>query len=75
MENNGGVTTGCGVEEELGQLCADLLDAEDKRPEPWVCLSLYHLARDDHEKAIGEHFIVFLSCIVFCCRGFRVNGC
>ncbi len=46
--------TGCGVEEDLGQLCADLLDTEDKRPEPWICLSLYHLARDDHEKAIGE---------------------
>ena len=39
----------CDVELELGQLCADLLDAEDKRPEPWVCLSLYHLAREDHE--------------------------
>jgi len=43
----------CGVELELGQLCADLLDAEDKRPEPWVCLSLYHLAREDHEKSIA----------------------
>ena len=43
----------CSVELELGQLCADLLDAEDKRPEPWVCLSLYHLAREDHEKSIA----------------------
>jgi tetratricopeptide (TPR) repeat protein len=43
----------CDVELELGQLCADLLDAEDKRPEPWVCLSLYHLAREDHEKSIA----------------------
>jgi len=45
--------TECGVEEDLGQLCADLLDSEDKRPEPWICLSLYHLARDDHEKAMA----------------------
>ena len=53
-KDNGGNGGGsCGVEEELGQLCADLLDSEDKRPEPWVCLSLYHLARDDHEKAMG----------------------
>lgn len=43
----------CGVEEELGQLCADLLDAEDKQPEPWVCLSMYHLAREDHDKALA----------------------
>ena len=43
----------CDVELELGQLCADMLDAEDKRPEPWVCLSLYHLAREDHEKSIA----------------------
>eukprot|EP00573_Skeletonema_grethae_P003148 CAMPEP_0201686162 /NCGR_PEP_ID=MMETSP0578-20130828/709_1 /ASSEMBLY_ACC=CAM_ASM_000663 /TAXON_ID=267565 /ORGANISM="Skeletonema grethea, Strain CCMP 1804" /LENGTH=724 /DNA_ID=CAMNT_0048170177 /DNA_START=97 /DNA_END=2271 /DNA_ORIENTATION=- len=43
----------CDVELELGQLCADLLDVEDKRPEPWVCLSLYHLAREDHEKSIA----------------------
>ena len=43
----------CGVEDELGQLCADLLDIDDKKPEPWVCLSLYHLARDDHDKSIA----------------------
>ena len=51
-KNNNNMGT-CGVELELGQLCADLLDAEDKRPEPWVCLSLYHLAREDHEKSIA----------------------
>jgi len=43
----------CGVEDELGQLAADLLDIDDKKPEPWVCLSLYHLARDDHDKSIA----------------------
>lgn len=39
--------------DNLGTLCADLLDVEDKRPEPWVCLGLYHMARDDCEKAIA----------------------
>ena len=43
----------CGVEDELGQLTADLLDIDDTKPEPWVCLSLYHLARDDHDKSIA----------------------
>ncbi|KAK1742442.1 anaphase-promoting complex subunit 7 [Skeletonema marinoi] len=40
----------CGVELELGNF----------RPEPWVCLSLYHLAREDHEKSIAfaDHAVV-----------------
>ncbi|KAL7548087.1 hypothetical protein ACHAWF_011375 [Thalassiosira exigua] len=50
MEND---SVTCGVEDELGQLAADLLDIDDKKPEPWVCLSLYYLARDDHEKSIA----------------------
>mmetsp|Transcript_39327 Transcript_39327/g.82222 ORF Transcript_39327/g.82222 Transcript_39327/m.82222 type:complete len:341 (-) Transcript_39327:170-1192(-) len=50
MEND---SVTCGVEDELGQLSADLLDIDDKKPEPWVCLSLYHLARDDHDKSIA----------------------
>ena len=50
MEND---SVTCGVEDTLGQLSADLLDIDDKKPEPWVCLSLYHLARDDHDKSIA----------------------
>ena len=45
--------TECGVEDALGQLSADLLDVDSNKPEPWVCLSLYHLARDKTEKAIA----------------------
>eukprot|EP00804_Cyclotella_cryptica_P028712 CCRYP_008218-RA/>CCRYP_008218-RA protein AED:0.30 eAED:0.30 QI:0/-1/0/1/-1/1/1/0/691 len=44
---------GCSIEVELGKLCTDLLQSNDRKPEPWTCLSLYHLARDDHEKAIA----------------------
>jgi anaphase-promoting complex subunit 7 len=43
----------CGIEDELGQLSADLLDIASNKPEPWVCLSLYHLARDENEKSIA----------------------
>lgn len=42
-----------GVEDELGQLTADMLDINANKPEPWVCLSLYHLARDDNEKSLA----------------------
>lgn len=38
---------------ELSQLSADLLDHDDKRPEAWVCLALYHQSRSDNEKAIA----------------------
>jgi len=50
MEND---SVTCGVEDELGQLSADLLDIDSNKPEPWVCLSMYHLARDDHDKSIA----------------------
>jgi len=50
MEND---SVTCGVLDELGQLSADLLDIDPNKPEPWVCLSLYHLARDDHDKSIA----------------------
>ncbi|KAL7502546.1 hypothetical protein ACHAXN_000486 [Cyclotella atomus] len=43
----------CDIESELGELCGDLLEGDDKRPEAWNCLSLYHLTRDDHEKALA----------------------
>mmetsp|Transcript_11628 Transcript_11628/g.16915 ORF Transcript_11628/g.16915 Transcript_11628/m.16915 type:complete len:335 (-) Transcript_11628:189-1193(-) len=38
---------------ELSLLSADLLDLDDKRPEAWVCLALFHQARNDNEKAIA----------------------
>lgn len=50
LEND---SVSCGVEDELGQLSADLLDIDSNKPEPWVCLSLYHLARDENEKSIA----------------------
>lgn len=40
---------------DLNRLAADLLDIDDKRPEAWVCLALYHEARNDHEKALGKY--------------------
>lgn len=46
---------------ELNQLAADLLEIDDKRPEAWVCLALYHEARNDHEKALGT-----LRCLCYC---------
>lgn len=50
--NENGSITG-GVEDELGQLSADMLDINANKPEPWVCLSLYHLSRDDNEKSLA----------------------
>ena len=39
--------------DELNQLASDLLDIDDKRPEAWSTLALYHEARNDHEKALA----------------------
>lgn len=49
---NGSSTTPGSIEETLGVLCTDML-REDQRPEPWNILSLYHLTREDHEKALA----------------------
>mmetsp|Transcript_32184 Transcript_32184/g.65361 ORF Transcript_32184/g.65361 Transcript_32184/m.65361 type:complete len:299 (-) Transcript_32184:101-997(-) len=38
---------------ELGQLSHDLLALDDKRPEPWAALSLYHMAHHDMDKALA----------------------
>ena len=43
----------CRIEEELGKLCSDMLESDDGKPEAWNCLSLYHWAREDHEKALA----------------------
>jgi anaphase-promoting complex subunit 7 len=42
-----------GAEDELNRLASSLLELDDKRPEPWVVLSLYHYARQDNEKAMA----------------------
>lgn len=37
----------------LQRLAMDMLQIDDKRPEAWVILALYHEARSDHEKSLG----------------------
>jgi anaphase-promoting complex subunit 7 len=39
--------------EELNHLASTLLEINDKRPEAWSTLALYHEARNDHEKALA----------------------
>lgn len=39
--------------DELNQLAASLLEIDDKRPEAWSTLALYHESRNDHEKALA----------------------
>jgi len=39
--------------EELNELAVCLLMINDKSPEAWTTLALYHEARDDHEKALA----------------------
>jgi anaphase-promoting complex subunit 7 len=39
--------------DELNQLASNLLEVDDKRPEAWSTLALYHEARQDHEKALA----------------------
>lgn len=38
---------------ELNRLSHELLEIDDTRPEPWICLSLYSFAQNNHEKAIA----------------------
>jgi tetratricopeptide (TPR) repeat protein len=39
--------------DSLNRLAVDMLDVDDKRPEAWTCLAIYHEARRDHEKALA----------------------
>jgi anaphase-promoting complex subunit 7 len=39
--------------DELNELASTLLEVDDKRPEAWSALALYHEARHDHDKAIA----------------------
>jgi anaphase-promoting complex subunit 7 len=41
------------AQDELNQLASNLLDVDDKRPEAWATLALYHESRNDHEKALA----------------------
>ena len=49
-----------GAIEELNRFAAEILDIDDKRPEAWVTLALYHETRNDNEKALGEFYNVVL---------------
>lgn len=40
---------------DLNRLASDLLEIDDKRPEAWVCLALYHEGKNDHEKSLGMY--------------------
>lgn len=42
-----------GATEDLNRLASQMLELDDKRPEAWVSLALYHQARNDNEKAVG----------------------
>ena len=47
-----------GAIEELNRLAIDMMEINDKRPESWVILALYHEARSDHDKALGTRICV-----------------
>jgi len=36
----------------LNKLAGELLELDDKLPEPWVCLDLYHQTKLDFEKVL-----------------------
>jgi anaphase-promoting complex subunit 7 len=42
-----------GAESALNSLASEMLELDDKRPEPWVILSLYQYTRHDNEKAVS----------------------
>ncbi|KAG7359749.1 tetratricopeptide repeat protein [Nitzschia inconspicua] len=39
--------------DQLNDLASSLLEVDDKRPEAWSTLALYHEARHDHDKALA----------------------
>jgi anaphase-promoting complex subunit 7 len=53
MDQYGQILARKNMQDELNQLASTLLDTDDKRPEAWVVLALYHEARNDHEKALA----------------------
>lgn len=53
MDQYGQILARKNMQAELNQLASNLLDADDKRPEAWATLALYHEARSDHEKAMA----------------------
>lgn len=57
-----------GAVEPLNRLATELLELDDKRPEAWVTLALYHKARNDNDKALGERAMThILQKISFAC--------
>jgi anaphase-promoting complex subunit 7 len=53
MDQYGQILASKNQQDDLNQLASNLLDADDKRPEAWATLALYHEARADHEKALA----------------------
>jgi len=53
MDQYGQILARKNRQDDLNTLASSLLDADDKRPEAWATLALYHEARSDHEKAIA----------------------
>jgi anaphase-promoting complex subunit 7 len=52
MDEYGHLLQKRGAEASLNRLASQLLELDDKRPEAWVALSLYHYARHDNQKAL-----------------------
>ena len=53
-----------GAVDELNRLAMEMLEINDKRPEAWVILALYHETRSDHEKALGTWYPCRQACSV-----------
>lgn len=53
MDQYGQILARQNLLDELNQLASSLLEIDDKRPEAWTTLALYHESRSDHEKAMA----------------------
>lgn len=53
MDQYGQILARKNMQDDLNQLASNLLDVDDKKPEAWSTLALYHEARNDHEKALA----------------------
>ncbi|KAL3944419.1 MAG: hypothetical protein SGBAC_001497 [Bacillariaceae sp.] len=53
MDQYGQILARQNMVDDLNQLASNLLEIDDKRPEAWTALALYHESRNDHEKALA----------------------
>lgn len=53
MDQYGQILARQNLVDDLNQLASNLLEIDDKRPEAWTALALYHESRNDHEKALA----------------------